>query len=74
MEPRSFAQAIKSDVWKPSMNEEFVALEDKGTWSLTSLPPGKHAIGCKWVYKLKYNADGTLDRRKSRLVAKGYTQ
>lgn len=39
-----------------------------------SLPPGKHAIGCKWVFKLKRNSDGTIARHKARLVAKGYLQ
>lgn len=56
------------------MNEEFRALDEKKTWSIVSFPPGKHAIGSKWVYRLKYNADGSLDRHKARLVAKGFTQ
>lgn len=49
-------------------------LEANDTWTVCSLPPGKHAIGCKWVDKLKFNADGTLERYKACLVAKGYTQ
>lgn len=56
------------------MNEELLALEKNDTWTVCSLPPGKHAIGCKWEYKIKINADGTLERYKARLVAKGYTQ
>jgi Reverse transcriptase (RNA-dependent DNA polymerase) len=38
------------------------------------LPQGKKSIGCKWVYKLKYNSDRTVERYKTRLVAKEYTQ
>jgi hypothetical protein len=32
------------------------------TWILTSLPPGKKAIGCKWVYKVKLKSDGSVER------------
>jgi len=41
---------------------------------VTTLPKGKYAIGCRWVYKVKYKADGTVENYKARLVAKGYTQ
>ena len=73
-EPTSFTQAKRFDEWLKAMNEELIALESTNTWSICSLPLWKHAIGCKWVYKLKFNADGTLERYKARLVAKGYTQ
>ncbi|XP_014492169.1 uncharacterized protein LOC106754637 [Vigna radiata var. radiata] len=56
------------------MKTELEALNLNHTWTLTSLPPNKHVIGCRWVYKIKYHADGSLDRYKARLVAKGYTQ
>ncbi|RVW13591.1 hypothetical protein CK203_091908 [Vitis vinifera] len=49
-------------------------LEINGTWSILSLPPGKHPVGCKWVYKIKFRADGTVKQHKARLVAKGNTQ
>ena len=56
------------------MRAELHALEENGTWSLTTLLNGKQAVGCKWVYKLKFWVDGSLERHKTRLVAKGYTQ
>lgn len=74
VEPASFAQAKKFDVWLKAMNEELLALESTNTWTICSLPDGKHKIGCKWVYRVKLKADGTLERCKARLVAKGYTQ
>ena len=56
------------------MRVELHALEENDNWSLTTMPPGKGVVGCKWVYKLKFQADGTLERHKALLVAKGYTQ
>nr|GFB99815.1 hypothetical protein [Tanacetum cinerariifolium] len=50
------------------------ALEANKTWTITSLPPGKVSIGHKWVYRIKCKADGTLDKYKARLIAKGFTQ
>ena len=55
------------------MSNELKALELNNTWSVVSLLAAHHAIGCKWVYKLKLN-DGSVERYKARLVAKGYTQ
>ncbi|KAL0310615.1 UNVERIFIED_CONTAM: hypothetical protein Sangu_2356200 [Sesamum angustifolium] len=52
------------------MDEELQALENNQTWTLTALPNGKKAIGSRWVYKLKMNPDGTVNRYKARLVAK----
>jgi len=56
------------------MQDEINAFEDNKTWIITELPPGKTSIGCRWVYKLKFNAKGEIERYKARLVAKGYTQ
>jgi len=56
------------------MKKEIKALEENETWILTDLPHGKQPIGCKWVYKIKYNVKGDVERYKARLIAKGYTQ
>ncbi|GJW25373.1 retrovirus-related pol polyprotein from transposon TNT 1-94 [Tanacetum coccineum] len=56
------------------MNKELQALEANHTWTLTLLQPDKKAIGCKWVYKIKFHSYGTVDRYKARLVAQGFTQ
>ena len=50
------------------------ALEKNGTWTLTDLPPGKRIVGCKWIFSVKYKADGNVERFKACLVAKGFTQ
>lgn len=65
---------MKLPHWRDAMAVEIKALEQNNTWTLTPLPIHKIAIGCKWVYKVKYKADGTIERYKARLVAKGYTQ
>ena len=56
------------------MDKEIQALEQNHTWDVTTLPPMKLPIGCKWVHKVKLNLDGSVERFKARLVAKGCTQ
>ena len=56
------------------MDAEITALEANNTWTLTSLPHGKKPIGCKWVYRVKCKLDGSIERYRARLVAKGFTQ
>ncbi|GLT64493.1 hypothetical protein SLA2020_369820 [Shorea laevis] len=73
-EPKTFSQAVKSEHWREAMRKEITTLEQNETWTLERLPPGKQAIDSKWVYKIKYNPDGTVERYKVRLVAKGFTQ
>ena len=49
-------------------------LNDNGTWDLVLLPTGKKVIGCRWVFAIKFNHDGSIARLKAHLVAKGYAQ
>lgn len=74
VEPSSFKLAVQDDGWCRAMKDEIDALEANGTWELTELPPGKKALGCRWVYKIKYKSDGSLERLKARLVVFGNHQ
>jgi len=56
------------------MSAELDALSQTHTWDLVDLPPGKYAVGCKWVYKIKTRANGSVEHYKARLVAKGFAQ
>ena len=64
-------EAIKDSQW---VNEEMEALCKNETWDLVPYPPHKKAIGCRCIYKVKYNADGSINCFKAQLVAKGYAQ
>ena len=56
------------------MEEELRSIEENRTWTLTELPQGRHAIGLKWVFKVKRDEHGVVVRHKARLVVKGYAQ
>ena len=56
------------------MSSEITALMKHGTWDLVAPPAHYHLVGCKWVFRVKRHADGSIDRFKARLVVKGYNQ
>jgi hypothetical protein len=72
--PKNWEDAVRDPKWKAAMLEEMSALEKNKTWELVELPSGKEAVGCKWVYTVKHNIEGKVERFKARLVAKGYSQ
>ncbi|GFZ11367.1 hypothetical protein Acr_22g0007650 [Actinidia rufa] len=57
-----------------AMQEEMDALEQNSTWELVPLPPEAKPFGNKWIFNVKFQADGSIERYKLRLVAKDFTQ
>jgi len=72
-EPATYEQAVKHPGWVEAMKKEIQALQINNTWEEVPLPSNKKAISCKWIYKTKLKADGTLERLKARLVIRGFT-
>ncbi|XP_073046157.1 uncharacterized protein [Primulina eburnea] len=76
-DPKTYDEAIasrNSSFWKEAINNEKDSLLANGTWVLVHLPPNSKPIGCKWVFRRKYNTDGSLHTFKARLTTKGFRQ
>ncbi|CAI7850663.1 unnamed protein product, partial [Closterium sp. NIES-53] len=76
-EPASMEEALAGDdreAWLTSRENEFQSHMENETWTLTNLPPGRKALDCMWVLRVKTDAEGRLERRKTRLVIKGFQQ
>lgn len=72
--PRTIQEALSDPNWKLAVKEEMDALNKNNTWSIIDLPQDKNAVGCKWVFIVKCKADGSVERYKAILVAKGFTE
>ena len=77
VEPKSMKEAKECDDW-PLWNEaalkEYSQMLAHNTWELVPLPKGRKRVGSKWVFKIKENADGSVERYKARIVAQGFSQ
>ncbi|KAI5335698.1 hypothetical protein L3X38_025832 [Prunus dulcis] len=72
--PTKVAEAFKDPKWVQAIKDEMKALEKNQTYTLETLPRGKKTVGCRWVFTIKHNVFGSIERYKARFVAKGYTQ
>ncbi|KAF5480587.1 hypothetical protein F2P56_001323 [Juglans regia] len=72
--PTSYSAASKHSEWRDAMNQEYQALLQNHTWTVVPPNPSSNVLGCRWVYRTKLHADGSIKRRKVWLVAKGYHQ
>jgi hypothetical protein len=76
-DPTSFEEAMRSEhssKWLEAVEDELRSMRTNQVWDLEEIPKGAKTVGCKWVYKIKYDSQGNIDKFKARLVAKGYTQ
>ena len=58
----SVQEALADPRWKAAMNEEMKSLQKNETWQLVECPPGKKSVGCRWIYTVKYKADGSIEQ------------
>ena len=72
--PTKVSEALLDVKWAAAMKEEMTALQKNKTWELVSLPEGKKLVGCRWVFTIKQNPDGSIDKCKAILLARGFTQ
>ncbi|GKB71602.1 ribonuclease H-like domain-containing protein [Tanacetum coccineum] len=71
---KSYPIAFRDPNWYRAMLDEYTALIKNNTWILVPRPPNANIVRSMWLFRHKYNADGTLSRYKARLVANGSTQ
>jgi hypothetical protein len=72
--PASHRTAFSEPAWRAAMESEFDALQRNQTWRLVPRPSGVNIVGSKWIFKTKFRPDGSVDKHKARLVARGFTQ
>ncbi|CAI7851134.1 unnamed protein product [Closterium sp. NIES-53] len=75
--PATLKEALKSsdaEEWKKAMESELKSIQENDMWELVELPEGRKAITSKWLFNIKSDADGKIERYKSRLVDKAYQQ
>ena len=74
LEPSTVDEALSDPKWKAAMQLEFDALTRNNTWTLVHVTSQHKLVGCKWVFRTKYNINGTISKHKARLVAKSFHQ
>eukprot|EP00253_Pinus_taeda_P019079 PITA_19079 len=71
-EPHTFEEAMKEQVWKDGMAEEYESIMNNDVWEVVMKPKGKFVMNSKWLYKIKHGVDGSIKKYKARFMARGF--
>ena len=72
-EPYYFQEAMKDPTWVDSMVEEYDSIVKNNVWEIVPRPIDKSMVGSRWIYKVKQDADGSVEKYKARFVAWGFS-
>ena len=70
----SFEEAMHEPIWVDSMVEEYDSIIRNSAWEVVPRPKDKSFVGSRWIYKVKQEADGSVEKHKAIFVAKGFSQ
>jgi hypothetical protein len=70
----TYEEVAKQQVWKDAMMEEYQSIMKNDVWEVVPRPKGKSVVTSKWIYNIKHVANGSIDKYKSRFVARRFSQ
>lgn len=74
VEPSTFEEVVKEQVWKDAMAEEYKLIMKNDVWDIVPRPKGRFVVSSKWIYKIKHGANESIEKYKERFVARGFSQ
>ena len=69
-----FEEAVKHQVWKDAMHEEYESIMKNDVWDVVPRPEDKAVVTSKWLYKIKHGSDESAEKFKARFIARGFSQ
>jgi len=72
-ESTSYEEASSQEVWREAMVEEYSSIIKNKIWEVVSRPEGNSIVTSMWLYKIKHVADGSIEKFKARLMARGFS-
>ena len=73
-EPSCHGEAAGKQIWQDAMTEEYQTSMKNDVWDFVPRLEGKSVVTSKWIYKMKNESDGSVEKYKVRLVARGFSQ
>ena len=72
-EPSGYEEAASQQVWREAMVGEYASIIKNDVWEIVPRPEGKSVVTSRWLYKIKYATDGSIEKYKARFVPRGFS-